>query len=460
LWAQCLWANPKPAAIFSDRVVLQQGQEIRIWGSADPGEAISVRLSKDVSTTNAAQDGSWTARLAPLPAGGPFELTIAGKTSIILHDVLVGEVWLAVGQSNMVFPLRAAADGTSALGRANDPLIRFFTVPRLTAERGEWRICSPESAASFSAVAFFFAQSLRRQLGVPVGIIVSAYPGTTIEQWSDLNGMEINGDDVNRKDEAPTSGEERAQLPPSVLHNTMIKPFFPFSLRGVIWYQGESNVPRAYKYEDQLKALIACWRKGFENEGLPVLLVQLPSFGAPVPQPRDSPWAELRDAQARVAKELTNVGLVVTIDLGERANLHPPRKREVGERLADQALGLIYGRTGVFSGPVYESAEMRGSRAIVHFSKNNGALRIQDGTALTGFALAGADRKFYWANGSIQGDDVVVTSSQVPAPVAVRYAWANFPLCNLVNEAGLLAMPFRSDDWPGVTLRRAEASSR
>jgi sialate O-acetylesterase len=457
LLAQHLWADPKLPAIFADRMVVQREQEIRIWGTADPGEAISVRLSKDASTTKAAPDGTWSISLAPLSAGGPFELMIAGKTTVVFHDLMVGEVWLASGQSNMAFPLRAAADGSSATEHANDPAIRFFTVPRNGAERGEWRICSPDTAATFSAVAFFFAQNLHDHLGVPIGIIVSAYPGTIIEQWSAPSGP--NANEVKPKEEAAGSNGETSTtaIPPSFLFKTMIEPLFPFSLRGVLWYQGETNVTRAYKYEGQLKKLIADWRKGFKNESLRVLLVQLPSYGAPVPQPRDSAWAELRDAQLRVARDIPNVGLAVTIDLGDGGNLHPPRKHEVGDRLAGLALGLVYQRAGVFSSPIYLSAEISGARVIVHFSKNTGALRAQGGAVLTGFALAGADRKFYSASASIQGDDIVVTSPQVSAPVAVRYAWANNPACNLVNEAGLPAAPFRSDDWPGITARRAQA---
>jgi sialate O-acetylesterase len=456
-----LWAEPKLPPIFGDRMVLQQNQEIRIWGSADPDEKITVTLARSSAAIAANKDGRWSLNLPPTNSGGPFDLRIAGKTTIVLHDVMIGEVWIASGQSNMVFPLRLAVGGYAAQKSANYPDIRLFTVPSANSEKGEWRVCSPDVAGSFSAVAYFFARQLHQSLGVPVGIILSAYQRTTIEQWSEPEALAR----ISRRSPftaADTStnlnGNPPPQFPPSYLYDTMIKPLFPLSARGVIWYQGENNVFRAFQYRALLSALIDSWRQGFRSDNLQFLIVQLPAFGLAAPQPRDSAWAELREAQFLVAKEKVGAGLAVTIDLGDSRNLHPPRKLEVGERLATLALGLTYARPLVFSGPVYNSAQIDRSRVVVHFAPATSALTVQGGGPLARFALAGADHKFHWADASIQGETVVVSSPSVPAPVAVRYAWADNPICNLTNVAGFPASPFRSDDWPGPTSRRANAS--
>jgi sialate O-acetylesterase len=456
-----LWAEPKLPPILSDRMVLQQNQEIRIWGSADPDEKILVTLARKSATTTTNKDGRWSLSLSPLSSGGPFDLRIAGKTTIVLHDVMVGEVWIASGQSNMVFPLRLAVGGEAAQKSASFPNVRLFTVPRTASDKGEWRLCSPDTVGSFSAVAYFFARQIHQNLGVPVGIILSAYQRTTIEQWSEPEALARITHEwpfANADNPAESNGNPASQLPPSYLFNTMIRPLFPLSARGVIWYQGENNVIRAYQYGTLLAALIDSWRQGFRNNNLEFLIVQLPAFGSPAPEPRDSAWAELREAQFLVAKEKTSAGLAVTIDLGEPRNLHPHRKQEVGERLGALALGLTYGRPLVFSGPVYRSAQFDGSRVVVHFAPATSRLAAQGDGPLVGFALAGADRKFHWANASIQGDAIVVSSPSVPAPAAVRYAWADYPACNLSNAAGLPAAPFRSDDWSGPTSRRAYAS--
>jgi sialate O-acetylesterase len=441
-------------------MVLQQNQEIRIWGSADPDERITVNLAQTSSTSTAAKDGHWSVTLSPLHAGGPFDLQIAGKSKIVLHDVLIGEVWLASGQSNMTFPLRAAVGGDEAIKNSDNPNIRLFTVPRIDSQKGEWRTCSPPSAVSFSAVAYFFARDLSKSLGVPIGIILSAYPGSNIEQWSasdtlqhDAQGLPPSYSPPNPNDPNPA-----AHFPPAYLYNMMIEPLFPLSMRGVIWYQGESNVTRAYQYRAQLEAMIRSWRQGFRNEDLRFLVVQLPGYGLHAPQPRDSAWAELREAQALAVKDTPATALAVTIDLGAAGNLHPPQKLEVGQRVAALALGLTYKRLPVSSGPVFGNAKIDGNRVIVHFAEGTNVLGVQGDGPLTGFALAGSDRKFHWANASIEGAAVVVTSPEVSKPVAIRYAWADNPVCNLKNDAGFLAAPFRSDDWPGPTARRAQAS--
>ncbi|MFZ0228880.1 MAG: sialate O-acetylesterase, partial [Mycobacterium sp.] len=469
--AACLWAEPKLPAILSDRMVLQQNQDIRIWGLADPDEKITVTLAKASATVTTSKDGRWAVSLSPLSAGGPYDLHVEGKTTIVLHEVMVGEVWIASGQSNMTYALRLAVDGDTAQKGANYPKIRLFKVPKTASDKGEWRLCSPDTAGTFSAVAYFFARQIHENLGVPVGIIESAYQGTTIEQWSEPEALakitqtwsavtsegSNSLNDKNPPSQLPSGQLRPAQLPPSYLYSTMVKPLFPLVVRGVIWYQGESNVHRAFQYHDLLSALIDSWRKGFQNDNLQFLIVQLPGFGLPDPEPRDSAWAELREAQFRVAQEKTGVGLIVTIDLGD-SKLHPPRKREVGERLAGLALSSIYRRPRAFSTPIYSSAVIDKNMVVVHFAKGTDKLAVRGDGPLVGFELAGGDHKFHWADASIQGDTVVVSSPSIRVPVAVRYAWTDNPICNLTNEAGFPAGPFRSDDWPGPTLRRAHAS--
>jgi len=454
----CLWANPKFSPVFGDHMVLQQDQEIRVWGSADPDELVTITIDRSSSTIIADKEGRWRGSLPSLRAGGPFELQVAGKTKIAVHDVLVGEVWIASGQSNMTFPLRAAVGGEDAIKSADYPNIRFLTSAKTNSQQ-QWKACSPDSVAAVSAVAFFFARDLNKNLGVPIGIIVSAYPGSTIEQWSAPDGqLSAAGSAPLADGEGAASGLGPAkQFPPSYFYQSMVEPLFPLSARGVLWYQGENNVYRAFRYRARLEALIKSWRAGFRNDDLQFLIVQLSGFGPRAPQPRDSAWAELREAQAQVAKNTPGTGMVVTIDLNDGVSLHPPRKLEVGQRLAALALGSTYKRAVVFSGPVFRSAKFEPGKAVVTFAEGTGPLAAQGGLPLEGFALAGADRKFHWGNAEIQGNVILITSPDVPSPVAVRYAWADHPPCNLKNDAGLPAAPFRSDDWPGPTARRAEA---
>jgi Carbohydrate esterase, sialic acid-specific acetylesterase len=247
--------------------------------------------------------------------------------------------------------------------------------------------------------------------------------------------------------QAPTD----VALAPSSLFNGMIAPLIPFAIRGAVWYQGESNAPRAYQYRTLLPALIRGWRQAWGEGDFPFLIVQLPNFGQRPEQPGEDVWAELREAQL-MALRLPNTGLAVTIDLGSAVNLHPPRKAEVGHRLALWALGTTYHKDIVYSGPLYNSKQIEGNQIKIHFTHLGGGLEAH-GPSLRGFAIAGADRVFHWANASIEGDAVVISSPAVPSPVAVRYAWAGNPDCNLYNKAGLPASPFRTDDWPGSTVK-------
>ena len=632
-------AEPTLPHLFSDHMVLQRDAPIHVWGVADAGEAISVALGGRSAQTHADNAGHWSVTLEAMHAGGPFALQIAGKKTLIFRDVMIGEVWVASGQSNMTYALSGSAGSDEEIPRASYPEIRLFTVPQRIAMvpqndtlDSSWQVCAPDSAKGFSAVAYYFARKLRRELHVPIGIILSAWPGTAGEEWTDPESLRskpelqpiigrwdaesaavksfaaqglplalefddfellpaegsaappklLSNFDSGEPDtstggtwtyswkESPRSTFELVQpgrggtgyaarvsgvldgssssrlqgnlsqgpsntdlsayagirfwlrgngsvqfqtlqptiedwdnysaptieatpewkqvtiwfrdlkqagwgvvhpltlntlsafqfvnmtgagdpnRPPSGLYNAMITPLEPYRIRGAIWYQGEGNTWRAQQYQTLLPALITGWRKGWNEGDFPFLIVQLPNQGTS-PELGESIWAEMREAQLLTVKRVPDTGLAVTIDVGEENNLHPPRKAEVGERLALWALGTTYGQHIEYSGPLYQSTQIKGNRVQIRFTHTGTGLEAKGGDELKGFSIAGADKKFHWASAQISGDTVIVSSPDVPAPVAVRYAWANSPPCNLYNHDGLPASPFRTDDWPGAS---------
>ena len=629
-------ADPVLPHLFSDHMVLQRDAAIRVWGWADPGEKISVSLAGRMTATIADGQGHWKIDLPALQAGGPFVLRVQGKKTVEFKDVLMGEVWVASGQSNMTFALSGATGGAEEIPRADYEDIRFFTVPQKSSltpqadtSTAEWVVCSPESAKTFSAVSYFFARDVYRALGVPVGLILSARPGTAGEEWTDPDALRhepelksilkawddsainvksfaaeptdfwlefddfellpqpadssspVRISDFNEGtaristggdwtyswkdspgaafelvspgrggkgyaarvsgtlDEVSSSrlqanfhadlsaadlsrysgirfwvrGNGQFQLeilqptisdwdnyaaelthatpewkqvtisfknlkqegwgvskpltlqslagfqlvnmtsagdparPPSGLYQGMIAPLQEYRIRGALWYQGEGNTWRANQYRKLLPSLIAGWRKGWGEGDFPFLIVQLANHGSS-PELGDSIWAELREAQFLTARTVPNTGLAVSIDVGEEKNLHPPRKEEVGHRLALWALGTTYGEKIVYSGPLYDSMKVTGENVRIRFLHTGSGLESRGGS-LKGFAIAGGDRIFHWAEARIEGDTIVVSSPDVKTPVAVRYAWASSPDGNLYNKESLPASPFRTDDWPG-----------
>jgi sialate O-acetylesterase len=644
------WADPVLPHLLSDHMVLQQDHEIHIWGNADPGEKITVTLGEKTSSAQPDANGSWDVRLPAMPAGGPFTVIVRGKKTIVLKDVMIGEVWVASGQSNMTFALSDSLGAAEEIPKADYPQIRLFTVPRKIAMEPQsdtltavWRICSPETAKEFSAVAYYFARDVHRKLNVPIGIIESAWPGTTIEEWIDpktLQGIQERKLDADREDSSLGAGKASATgripfnlqfddfelirdassagaafsnfddgtsrnsmggewsydwqngpetffdlvasghggtgfaarvtgkmdgsddsrltarfkpdnsaadlssytgirfwvrgdgsfrlktlqptindwddystslfhatpdwkpvvvlfrdlrqegwgvtkdftpqaltgfavesfpasgyppRPESGLYEGMITPLESYPLRGAIWYQGESNAMQAYQYRKLLPALIQSWRASFnesrnesgnkrENErDFPFLIVQLPNHGAIPDEPTDSAWAEMREAQLLTTRQVPNTGIAVTIDVGDPKDVHPHRKAEVGQRLALLALGTTYKKPIVYSGPLYQSMTVEGNKIRIRFTNTGSGMEAHGSGQLVGFAIAGADRKFHWAEATIDGTSVIVSSPEVPAPMAVRYAWGDSPSCNLFNKDGLPASPFRTDDWRGIT---------
>jgi sialate O-acetylesterase len=587
-----------------------------------------------------------------MQAGGPFTVIVRGKKTVVLKDVMIGEVWVASGQSNMAFALSDSLGAAEEIPKADHPQIRLFTVPKKIATEPQsdtltaaWQICSPVTAKEFSAVAYYFARDVHHKLNVPIGIIESAWPGTTIEEWIDPKTLQGAGErklEAEREDSSFGAGKTSATgrvpfnlqfddfelirdqsssgtafsnfddgasrnsmggewsydwqngpdtifdlvapgrggtgftarvagqmdgsddsrltarfkpdnsaadlssytgirfrvrgdgsfrlktlqptitdwddygtsllqatpdwkpvvvlfrdlrqegwgvtkdftpqsltgfaiesfpasgyppRPSSGLYEGMITPLESYPLRGAIWYQGESNALQAYQYRKLLPALIQNWRATFnerrnergnerQNErDFSFLIVQLPNHGAIPDEPTESAWAEMREAQLLTTRQVPNTGIAVTIDVGDPKDVHPHRKAEVGQRLALLALGTTYKKPIVYSGPLYQSMTVEGNKISIRFTNTGSGMEAHDSGQLVGFAIAGADRKFHWAEATIDGTSVIVSSREVPSPVAVRYAWGDSPSCNLFNKDGLPASPFRTDDWPGITGR-------
>ena len=496
--AGAAFADVKLPAVISDNMVLQHGMEVPIWGWAEPGEKIEVRFgiySYGWRTTTG-KDGKWMVKIGPLRAGGPYEIIIKGNNTITRKNILVGEVWVCSGQSNMQWSVRQSANAEQEIAAADYPNIRLFTVERKPAEEpqsdcvGDWQLCSPQTVPGFSAVAYYFGRKLHKELNVPVGLIHTSWGGTPAEAWTSKKTLESDPDfepilkryddaiakypqakkkyeeDVKKWKEAvkkaKAKGKKAPRRPsrpfgpwnphsPAGLYNGMIAPLIPYGIGGAIWYQGESNAGRAYQYRKLFGAMIANWRNDWGQGNFPFLFVQLANFMAVNPEPSESAWAELREAQL-MTLALPKTGMAVIIDIGEANNIHPKNKQDVGKRLALWALARSYGKKLEYCGPIYKSMRVEGSKIILHFDHVGSGLVAGGGGPLKGFAIAGADRKFVWADAKIDGDTVVVSSDKVSEPAAVRYAWADNPVCNLYNKEGLPASPFRTDDRPGITV--------
>lgn len=628
--------------LFTDNMVLQQKQDIPIWGKADPGGEVTVTL-KDQQLKGIVDDkGNWKVILSPVQAGGPYELVIRGEKTHKINNVMIGEVWVCSGQSNMEMPIAGWGiinNYKEEIANANYPNIRLLIVEKKTANTPQenftsdgWKECSPETIPEFSAVAYFFGRYLNKKLNVPIGLIETAWGGTLAEAWTSGPTLkkfpefkdiveEIEADKSTDEERAialkkrmagwpdmieealvnsgtfghgfqnhdyntsswktmklPTTWEETGleydgvvwfskdvkvpkswegkdlvltlgkindyditwfngkrvgrgtdvadfrvykipgslvkagenkitvqvldignhgglygpankmklssknksislvgnwkykidpikididKLPekpslnsssnrPSVLYNAMINPLLPYGIRGAIWYQGESNAGRALQYRSLFKSLIADWRKAWGQGDFPFLFVQLANFMKRVDKPVDQPWSHLREAQT-MALQLPNTGMAVTIDIGNAIDIHPKNKQDVGKRLALNALAKVYGKDIPYSGPMYKSMIVEGSKIRIQFTNTDKGLKIKGNRRLKGFAIAGKDKKFVWAKAKIDGDEVVVWNSKIKNPVAVRYAWASNPDCNLYNGADLPASPFRTDDWKELT---------
>ena len=474
--------------LFSENMVLQQGMRVAIWGWADDGEVVTVTFrGQTVKTT--AHNGKWTVRLAKLKAGGPDTLTVEGKNRITIANVYVGEVWICSGQSNMEFKLNRSYEAQADIDSATNSMIFLLDVPNTKALQptndidAAWHKCSPDTAAKISAVGYYFIRNIQKDRNVPVGLIESDWGGSPAEVWMseatlDSNPrfkQEILGEYPAvkqrheaalakykvEKEEAAKAGkpfDKKAPTPgwrPTELYDGMIAPLIPYGIKGVIWYQGEANAGRAEQYRSLFPALIRNWRQDWGEGSFPFFAVQLAPYLLIKDQPSESTWAELREAQLRTTKEVPNYGIAVITDVGDPGNIHPVKKKPVGERLALAARAIAYGEKIEYSGPIFKSVKPKGSELIVSFDHADSGLEARDGE-LKGFAVCGPDHKFVWAKAEIDasGKKVIVSSPEVPKPVAVRYGWADCPVVNLWNKAGLPASPFRSDDFPMITAKK------
>ncbi len=487
-------ADVRLPAVFGDHMVVQQGVPVPVWGWADAGEEVSVTLGNRTGKATADATGTWMVKLESLPAGGPLALKVQGKNVLERTDVLVGEVWLCSGQSNMGMTVSRCLDFDAEAKASDFPQLRMYTVDRKPAETpqadvpGSWKASGPQTVGSFSATAYFFGRRLHQELGVPVGLINSSWGGTPIQAWTSVKTHESVpelapileslkksiaawdpekakaryeqqlADWKKKADEAKASGNPfnarrpQAQADPNLsqgspgrLYNGMIAPLVPYAIRGAIWYQGEANAGNGPLYAVQLKAMIGSWRADWGCD-FPFLFVQLPNFQKPQEKPVEGGWADIREAFLKTLTAVPNTGMAVTIDVGDAQDIHPKNKQAVGHRLAQWALAKTYGKPIVACGPLYKSMKKEGDAIVCEFDYVGGGLVAKDGEKLKGFAIAGADKQFVWAEAKIAGQAVVVSSPEVKDPVAVRYAWASNPSCNLFNAEGLPASPFRTDD--------------
>lgn len=483
-------AEVTPNSLFTDHAILQRNMVVPVWGTAKEGEKISVEFAGQKLETVTSADGKWMVKLKPLKAGGPFLMTIKGDNVVTVNDILVGEVWVCSGQSNMGFRMsQGVVNGTQEIQEANYPEIRQFSVSYKPAHeavadtKGKWQLCTPETVKSFTAVGYFFARDLYKKFNIPFGIIYSAVGGTPAEWWTSRDAM-LNAPElkqlVNQFDNAiqtyPARLEKYKQDEPSLLekynkeleiaktdtakikkpaprkptppenpilsggagglYTGMIQPLQPFAIKGVIWYQGEANSSRAEQYKTLFPTLINDWRKAWGEGDFPFLFVQI------------APWKgispEIREAQLLTWQNTPNTAMAVTTDCGDAENIHPPAKQPVGLRLSLAARALAYKEKVEYSGPVYESMTVKDSTIELTFT--HGKHLVAKGGVLKGFTIAGADKKFVAATAEIEGRKLIVRSPDVKAPVAVRYGWANVPDVNLYNQDDLPATPFRTDN--------------
>ncbi len=459
-------ADVRMPALFSDHMVLQRDHANPVWGWSDAGEEVVVVLGEQTKKATADADGKWRVVLDPLPAGGPHKMVIEGKNRVAIEDILVGEVWVCSGQSNMQWVVGNTYAADLARLTARYPQLRMVTVPLVGTQEmkddfaGDWKLCSPETVNGFSAVGFFFGRVLHQALDIPIGVIHDSWGGSACEAWIPRHLLEADPQykpliDKWVKIEEEGTNEQllKGNARPGNLFNGMLNPVVGYGIRGAIWYQGESNAGRAYQYRQMFPLMIKSWRDAWNQGDFSFYWVQLADFLAENAEPMDSAWAELREAQT-MTLSLPNTGQAVIIDIGEANDIHPRNKEDVGERLARWALAKDYNIEIDYRSPEYKSMRTDGNKIVITFDYVDGGLKPFDVNDIKGFTIAGADMKFVNAQAALVDktkDQLVIWSDAVAEPVAVRYAWANNPICNLKTVTGLPVTPFRTDDWPGVT---------
>ena len=496
-------ADIKPAQIFMNHMVIQRESLAPVWGTADQGEKVRLSTSWGESIETAAdQDGKWKLKINTPEAGGPHTITFQGKNELVLKDVLAGDVWLCTGQSNMGWPISKSKDAKEEISRAHYPQIRSFKVarnPSLTEVQefgGQWQICSPTTAGEFSATAYFTGRKLHKELDVPIGLLTTCWGGTCVEAWTpwtdqtddpfakdrkalfDKKDVDYTPESArlkyekqlaawNKKMSQAKKNKKRKTRKPSLetdplidqnypgnLYNGMLHPLVPFAIKGAIWYQGENNsqsIASAEHYRIQLTRMIKSWQRAWDHS-FPFYSVQLPNYKSLQVKPveNNNIWPAIRESFVYTTRHALNAYTVTTIDLGEATNIHPKNKQGVGSRLASTILNKTYGKETPTT-PFMKSYEIAGNKFIINFDYSGSGL-LAKGGKLKGFAIAGEDQKFIWADAEIVNidgvDSIIVSSSTIKNPAAVRYAWADNPLeSNLYSNEGFPASPFRTDTW-------------
>ncbi len=450
LFALVAQAQLRVPAIFGDHMVLQQRSEVAIWGWAGVGEEIAIRVSwnrDEVVTTKALNSAVWKALLKTPAAGGPYTISLKGKSEVILKDVMIGEVWICSGQSNMEWSVNnGTVDAAEEMPKANFPEIRLFQVNKSAADypqirgEGQWQLCSPETMKGFSSVGYFFGKKLHTDLKVPVGLINASWGGTPAEAWTPREKVEM---DPELKESAAKLKEVPwCPVNSGVVYNGMLRPLVPFGIAGVIWYQGESNAVAPATYQKLMKTMIESWRSDFGKE-FPFYFVQI----APYKYGRPYEGVLIREQQAKTLT-VPKTGMVVISDVVDDVeNIHPKFKRPVGERLANYALADTYKRPLLgYQSPVYKSMKVEGGKIKISFDYAQIGLISQGGDPAQ-FVIAGEDQKFYPAKAKVDGGTVVVFAKEVKKPLAVRFCWDNTAIPNLFNKEGLPVSSFRTDDW-------------
>ena len=441
-------------SIFGNHMVLQRGRPVTVWGWGPPGQDVTVKLGWDVYHATIDDEGTWSLTVPAPVTTQALELKVTcGQQAIEFDDVHLGEVWVCSGQSNMEWPLRASDGGEVEVAKADHPRLRLFKVAKRPAEEpqsdceGSWQVCSSETAAEFSAVAYYFGKEIMQDLDCRVGLIGTYWGGTPAQAWTSAEALQSHA--VLKPLLESAADSSHRQNGASTLSNGMLQPLIPFAIRGAIWYQGEANVTQAHQYNVLFPTMIRDWRMRWRQGDFPFYFVQLAPFRYGWADP--TACAELWQAQINTLS-LPHTGMAVTNDIGDVQDIHPRNKRDVGDRLARSALARTYGRQDVaYSGPLYDHHEVEDDTVRVHFRHAHGGLRTRDGQTPIEFQIAGEDRQFRDAVARIEGSTVVVSSPGVARPVAVRFAWRDTAQPNLVNVHGLPASAFRTDDFAWVT---------
>lgn len=471
--------------VFSSSMVLQRDHANAVWGKASPGESVTVTIDSQKHSTAADESGLWRVTLDPMTVGDPKELVITGKNEVRLTDVLIGEVWICSGQSNMQWSVAGSTNFALERAAANHPTIRMINFPQVgkqepvwTHDNRQWMVCSPQTVGGFSAVGYFFARQLSETLDVPIGMINNAWGGSACEAWINRETLaadeqfaplierwlsnEKRFEELSAKTDRNESEDKlfkqlgnqmRGNSRPGNIYNGVLKSHLGYGIKGAIWYQGESNAGRAFQYRELFPLMIDSWRKEWGQGDFPFYWVQLADFMGESVEPMDSAWAELREAQTMTMSKLPNTGQAVIIDIGEGKDIHPRNKVDVGMRLARWALANEYSLPIPFRSPQYKAMEVTDNKAVLQFDYVDGGWRQFDVKELRGFTIAGDDKKFVNATATLTKDGrVEVSAESVEKPVSVRYGWANNPIVNLYDKSDLPLTPFRTDDWPGMTV--------